>query len=393
MKVANSLKESVYDCPAKFREADNSSRSLRILLGQLGANGDCLFATAIARQIKTDYPGCHLTWAIGSAYRHVINGNPFVDQVWEIPITNHQELWDKWEQFEKEAIVRKESDDFDEIFLTQIPPYNFKNFDGTVRASIFRGYPRPITESVAPVIRLSTNEIENTHCFAETHCLAERKHVVLFECAPGSAQSFVTPEFAIEVAQKLIKLVPDVCIILSSNLLMPVTDKRIIDGSILSFRENAELTKYCTLVVGCSSGISWLCTSDWAKPLPMVQLLAKDKSVYASFIHDYEYRKASTNSFIEMTDCSPDKVAKCLTAIFHDGFSNARLIFNERIPLRFNFYINAIYRFLVIRGKHNEALLSIKYTIRRYGLQSHLLFSILTMFFRYILWLIFKGRG
>ena len=31
-----------------------------------------------------------------------------------------------------------------------------------------------------------------------------------------------------------------------------LADDRIIDGSKLSFRENAELTKYCTLLIGCS---------------------------------------------------------------------------------------------------------------------------------------------
>jgi ADP-heptose:LPS heptosyltransferase len=36
----------------------------KIVLVQLFSNGDCLYATAVARQIKADYPGCHLTWAI-----------------------------------------------------------------------------------------------------------------------------------------------------------------------------------------------------------------------------------------------------------------------------------------------------------------------------------------
>lgn len=364
----------------------------KILLGQLGAHGDCLFATAVARQIKTDFPDCHLTWAIGSAYRSVIYGNPFVDEVWEIPIANHQELWDKWVWFEKEAFLRKESGDFDEVFLTQIPPNNFKNFDGTVRSSIFRGYPKKITESVAPVIHLSPDEVENVRRFAETHGFAEKKHIILFECSSASDQSFVTPEFAVAVAQMLVSRVADVCVVLSSNVSMPVISMNIIDGSKLSFRENAELTKYCSLVVGCSSGISWLCTSDWAKQLPMLQLLKKDKSVYASFIHDYEYRGLPTDLLIEMTDCSADKVANCLVTIFNEGFSHAKLIFNEDIPLRFKFYIDAIFNFLIVQGKYNEAYISLKYTIKRYGLHPHLLFCILYRSVKYILRLALKGR-
>ena len=76
---------------------------------------------------------------------------------------------------------------------------------------------------------------------------------------------------------------------MSSQIEIVSNDPHIISGHTLSFRENAELTKYCSLLVGCSSGITWLATSDWAKPLPMIQLLRKDKGVYASVVHDHEH--------------------------------------------------------------------------------------------------------
>ena len=60
----------------------------KILLLQLMSNGDCLYATAIARQIKEDNPGCQLTWAIASFCKTIIDGNPYVDAVWEIPGVN-----------------------------------------------------------------------------------------------------------------------------------------------------------------------------------------------------------------------------------------------------------------------------------------------------------------
>ena len=56
----------------------------RILLVHLIANGDCLMATTVARQIKTDFPGSHLTWAIGYKCRHVIDNNPYVDEIWSV---------------------------------------------------------------------------------------------------------------------------------------------------------------------------------------------------------------------------------------------------------------------------------------------------------------------
>jgi hypothetical protein len=111
----------------------------------------------------------------------------------EVPVSNNQELWEKWGQFEKEARALKAAGEFDEVFLTQIPPNNFKNFDGTVRASIFRGYPMPITESVTPIIRLLPQEVANVRRFAETHHLSDYKHVILFECSSNSDQSFITP--------------------------------------------------------------------------------------------------------------------------------------------------------------------------------------------------------
>jgi ADP-heptose:LPS heptosyltransferase len=68
----------------------------QILLGQLGSNGDCLYATIVARQIKTDFPDCHLTWAVGSFARPVLENNPFVDRIWQIEVRNWSEMDAAW---------------------------------------------------------------------------------------------------------------------------------------------------------------------------------------------------------------------------------------------------------------------------------------------------------
>ena len=63
----------------------------KIILVQLYSNGDCLYATAVARQIKQDFPGSHLTWAIASFCKSIIINNPFVDEILklkELNITN-----------------------------------------------------------------------------------------------------------------------------------------------------------------------------------------------------------------------------------------------------------------------------------------------------------------
>ena len=135
----------------KMNNLQSPSKKKRVLIGQLGSFGDCLYATAVARQIKNDYPDCHLTWAIGSIYRSILEGNPYIDEIWEFPLSSRNDLLDLWQKFEDEANERKKRGDFDEIFLTQVFPNNLKNFDGTLRSSIFRAYNKPIT---VPVHRL-----------------------------------------------------------------------------------------------------------------------------------------------------------------------------------------------------------------------------------------------
>jgi hypothetical protein len=355
-----------------MQKNDNSPQPKRFLIGQLGSYGDCLYATTIARQIKADYPDSHVTWAIGSIYRSILDGNPYIDEIWEFPLSSPKDMFEQWQKFEREANERKKQGDFDEIFLTQIYPNNYKNFDGTVRSSIFRAYNRPITVPVSPVLYLSPMEVEHVRVFAESHHLKERKDVILFECSPNSGQSFVTLDFAFKVSKKIIERIPDLCVILSTNEHFRSEDERIVDGSVLSFRENAELTKYCTILVGCSSGISWLCTSDWVKPLPMIQLLTKGTSVYASFVHDHEYQRIPTNSIIEMTDCSVDTLSKCIEIIINERFEVARRMYHEQIKINFNHYVETIDSALLQNKKYKEALTSLKYTIKRYGFCSRI---------------------
>ena len=74
----------------------------RILIVQLAALGDCLYVTALARQIKHDYPGCHLTWAISNRCSQVIQNNPYIDDIWEVFIEKMSDAaGDAWEETKK----------------------------------------------------------------------------------------------------------------------------------------------------------------------------------------------------------------------------------------------------------------------------------------------------
>ncbi len=350
----------------------------KILLGHLGSFGDCLYATTIARQIKHDFPGCHLTWAIGSMYSSIIYLNPYVDDTWEIPAAGVGEIVVEWPKFQREAIERKSRGDFDEIFLTQILPGNLRNYDGTIRSSTFRNYPGKITVPTTPVLRLSATEVENVRRFAAERRLSEKKSVILFECVPRSGQSSANLEFALEAAKQVISLLPNVCVILSSHLSFASNDDRIIDGSVLSFRENAELTKHCTLLVGSSSGISWLCTSDWAKRLPMIQLIKPDAFCFASLVYDHEYFGLPHDSIIEMKGSDPGRLTRCVVSAVEDGFVEAKSTFHQKIKMSYRYYEDSQFE-LLRHWKLKEGFRFLLFHLRRHGF--HL---------RFVLWPFFR---
>lgn len=340
----------------------------RVLLGQLAANGDCVYATTVARQIKADDPECHLTWAIGSAYRQVIQHNPHVDEVWEIPLERHEDMASAWRAFECQVGECRRRGDFDDVYLTQIYPNNYKNFDGTVRASIFRGYPRPITVPVTPVIRLSRDEIERTRAFVSQHRLTESGPVVLFECAPRSGQSLVTPAWALDVSRIIVGRLPGTHVIMSSRVAGPRTNPAIIDASVLGFREIAELTRYCSLFIGCSSGLTWLCTSDAAQTIPMIQVLTKRAGMLGAVVADLEYWGLPSGHVIEMRDCDVEHAATCALDVLREGVASARPKYHEHQGVRLNQYYGAMLS-LLRDGQFADLATSMRHTIGRYGMR------------------------
>ena len=259
-------------------------------------------ATTVARQIKADFPGSHLTWAIGYKCRQVIDNNPYVDEIWSVEYARHELPHDDvWHKTKAEAERRKAAGEFDRIYYTQIFPENFNNFDGTTRSTIFRSYPGEITVPVAPVIRLYDREVERVREFASSNGLHRYENVIIFECAPGSLQSPLTPELAIAVARRIVKMRSDTAFIISSHHKFASDHRAIIDGSVLTYRENAELSKYSTLLLGGSSGITWLMTSDWAKRLPTIQFLNATGAWYsfASVKYDHKFFGLDTDHIFE----------------------------------------------------------------------------------------------
>jgi ADP-heptose:LPS heptosyltransferase len=305
---------------------------IRILLVHLVSIGDCLFVTALARQIKQDYPGCHLTWAISNRCSQVIQNNPYIDEIWEVFSEKMSDNYGfVWEQTKREAISKKEKGLYDYIFFTQLYPDNISNYDGTTRSSTFRGYPNPITVPISPIILLTEKEIENVRIFARQHQLQEFDKVILFECSPQSRQSPVNPNFAVELSKKIVDKYEDCVILLTSNQKIITGHTRIIDASEISFRENAELSKYCNLLIGSSSGITWLLTSTWAKKIPTLQIL-NNRSLeftFASVSYDLNYWGQSIDHIIEITKFEDQYIFNCIKMALEEGVEKTRNNYNE----------------------------------------------------------------
>jgi len=149
----------------------------RILLGQLGANGDCLYATILARQLRHDHPKAHITWAISSQCAGLLKNNPDIDEIWQIPIAGWEQHETIWRVFEREAMRSYVERSYDFVLLSQIWPNNFRNFDGTVRPSILRSYGRPITVPIENVIRLTPEEIAHVERFGLADGALDRQRV------------------------------------------------------------------------------------------------------------------------------------------------------------------------------------------------------------------------
>jgi ADP-heptose:LPS heptosyltransferase len=318
-------------------------RNKKILLVQLFSNGDCLYATTIARQIKGDYPGCYLTWAIAGFCKTIIANNPFVDEVMEVnSVVKNDES--AFRRFMNELSRRKSAKEFDELFITQIFGKNQAFYDGSIRSTIFRAYPNIVTVPVQPVLRLFDSEKKKVEDFSLVHNLSSYKYVLLFEFAPLSGQANITRAMTIEIAEKL-TVDKSVCVILSSGNKLEHPNENVIDGSVLTLRETAALTHYCTMLIGCSSGITWASTSDAAKVLPMIQIMNPKTNWLNPVSRDFMRFGFNTDSLIELTTINEKEITNCIEDAIKD-FKSARGKYNHEIQMNFRTTRNIVYNLL-----------------------------------------------
>ena len=174
----------------------------KIILVQLYSNGDCLYATALARQIKKDFLGCHLTWAIASFCKSIILNNPFVDEILEVNTVAKNDA-PALRSFKNKIFKQKSEGIYDEVFFIHNADSNHAFYDGSIRSSILQAYQHPITVNVQPVVRLYPIEIEKANQFAINNELKNFEQVILFEYAPQSGQNNLNLELAIKIERSL----------------------------------------------------------------------------------------------------------------------------------------------------------------------------------------------
>ena len=304
----------------------------KILLVQLYSNGDCLYATAVARQIKKDHPNCHLTWAIATFCKDIIKHNPYVDDLMVVDDVAKNDV-SAFRKFRKKVFDQQKKGIWNKVIITSNVYNNQALYDGTIRGMILRAYPGKIDVPVQPVLVLSDEEIFRVAAFAEKHRLSSYKNVLLWEYAPQSGQNTLDFQMVKRIAEKLTSQ-KETCVILSAANSFESTEK-IIDASVLSVRENAELSKYCTLLIGSSSGITWLCTSSAGKLLPMVQLLNPKSPFLNAPSVDFERYGISTHQLIELISFDELKILDCVETVIDEGVSAAKMQFNQQVPVFF----------------------------------------------------------
>ena len=353
----------------------------RILLIHLFSNGDCLYATTVAKQIKADHPNCQLTWAIARNCRSMILNNPDVDEVWEIDMPPGEDKDKIFSDILQEAANKKNQGVFDEVFCSQVLGDNWVHYDSCVRTSIYRCYGRPITVSKRPVLILTQQEKDRALAFARENNLTSYNNVILYECAPLSGQAKMTDEFVTSLAGSLTDI-PRTAVVLSSAKKFSINKSGVIDGSGLSIRETVALAYHCNLLLGCSSGITWAVHSQQELTLPSVQLLDRKAFIYNPPSIAMNRAGEDHGHVLELFSFSVNLVSAVVKSALTEGFLVSRKKFDQPARKQFRVFRGIVHRF--VHNKQWRLLARFaRMNLREHGLHPAMLFKIAQGFLLY----------
>jgi hypothetical protein len=298
----------------------------KILIAHLASNGDILYTSVLPKQIKLhDFPDAEITWAVSERCSHTLQNHPYIDKLVVVPVSANDKMELVWEQFLTAA--RKE--DYDHIFPLQLINNNLAKYNRTIRNSVLGLYPFPVRVALSPVVSLLHEEETAVNAFADATGIMKYQKRVLVECSPLSAQSKMNPVFAVDLIKALNKTIKDTVFILSTYKKVECDETNVVDGSVLSFRQNLALSNYCTHFIGCSSGISWLLQAENAKKLPTVQFLDKTATWFNSMIKDGAVSGLDTKHIIELFEYDLKTAVDCCVGFLREDVASVKATFNQ----------------------------------------------------------------
>lgn len=323
---------------------------MRIAILLLNNNGDILYATPVARQIKEiDFPDAHLTWIVAKQCADILKNNEFIDELEIFDLKSIHDIYQgEWENIYQLYKAKLRSGEFDKVFVLQPYDRNFLKYTSCIRKMILDSYPISVNPPLNSIVRLTGEEKIHVQQFVSQHKIEEYTNKILFEFVPGSGQSTISVTDALKMAERIVEGTPSTCVILSSKLELPIKTPNICNANNLTFKENAELINYCTLLLGCSSGITWLSTSEYCKKIPTVQFINKDVPWFNSLKVDFEINKISSDHVIELYNFDRELVVETVSFCLSNEFRKAKAKYDQQYQKRYllnNFYSISNYFF------------------------------------------------
>jgi hypothetical protein len=348
----------------------------KILIVLLFSNGDCLLSEPILSNIKKRYPNAHITWNVASFSKNFLLNNPNIDSLIEV---NEVAKYDivSYRKYKLKIELQVKNKLWDKVYFLQLTDTNQANYDGCIRSMLYNSYGEKVETSVVPKIYLTKAEVEKALAFFNKYNLNLFEKIILFEFAPQSGQLVMSAMDAIEIAYKITSQDENVAIVMSSSSKLDVNNKNVIDGSELGIRETGAFMKHCHLLLGCSSGLSWMATSNIGNNIPLIQIINPQALWVNPMSRDFE-RFRINQPIIELYEFNKNLIVDCVKMSLYN-FDRSKLIFQKKIPICFNTTKETIYN-LLCYFQFKSIYKHIKLNIKIFGFHHLLVIAILEGF-------------
>ncbi len=348
----------------------------KILIVLLFSNGDCLLSEPVLSNIKKKYPNAHITWNVASFSKNFLLNNPNIDSLIEV---NEVAKYDivSYRKYKLKIEHQIKNKLWDKVYFLQLTDTNQANYDGCIRSMLYNSYGENMETSVVPQIYLTKEESDKALAFVNKYNLNHFENIVLFEFAPQSGQLVMSAMDAIEIANKITTQNNNVAVIMSSSSKLDINNRNIIDGSELGIRETGALLKYCHLLLGCSSGLSWMATSNIGNNIPLIQIINPKALWVNPMSRDFEWFQIN-QPIKELYEFNINLIVECVRFSLV-SFDQARLMYQKKLPISFNTTKVTIYNFLCYL-QLKSIYKHIKLNVKKFGFHHLLIIAIIEGF-------------